>query len=392
MWRWWIDHWTAVSFLRLVLRIRCDAKVAQCPLGEKFGCDPFVDAPALIQLAKSMNLNVRDELKQRVADFILTNSIIQQLIGISFHVGSGCQDVPIYAEAICAARKLFDFAESVGYNFHLLDIGGGFPGDKNTDIRPVCSETKKLFCQFEQMNWPLLLHRSRRLWIAVWRRILLRPMSLWSQSLAVTSFRLLIHWSHVFMLSVICIATAFFMMWCIISTTASTVHSIAISTIIIQRIRLPSIRLEFETIARIQWMPDKRNLLSKTKLIRHFMSFQKSDELFSSSVWGPTCDALDQVREHKTQTIQSKWDQIHRLLRLGMQKCHAARHERWRRAGVWEYGCLHHTDLQSIQRFSTTKSWILHRTKAIVSRTQIKFKLIRSKLITLFCRNFTGKT
>lgn len=60
-----------------------------------------------------------------------------QLIGISFHVGSGCQDIPIYAEAISTARKLFDFAESVGYNLRLLDIGGGFPGDKDTDIAPV---------------------------------------------------------------------------------------------------------------------------------------------------------------------------------------------------------------------------------------------------------------
>lgn len=60
-----------------------------------------------------------------------------QLIGISFHVGSGCQDIPIYGEAIATARKLFDFAESVGFNLRLLDIGGGFPGDRNTDIAPV---------------------------------------------------------------------------------------------------------------------------------------------------------------------------------------------------------------------------------------------------------------
>lgn len=48
----------SILSFRLVLRIRCDAKVAQCPLGEKFGCDPVEDAPVLIQLAKSLNLNV----------------------------------------------------------------------------------------------------------------------------------------------------------------------------------------------------------------------------------------------------------------------------------------------------------------------------------------------
>lgn len=45
-------------YQRLVLRIRCDAKEAQCPLGDKFGCDPKLEAPKLIQLAKKLGLNV----------------------------------------------------------------------------------------------------------------------------------------------------------------------------------------------------------------------------------------------------------------------------------------------------------------------------------------------
>lgn len=102
-----------MSFHRLVLRIRCDAKVAQCPLGDKFGCDPVNDAPGLLVLARELGLEV---------------------IGISFHVGSGCMDPPVYAKAIYTAKKLFEFAEQIGYAFSLLDIGGGFPGDKNTDL------------------------------------------------------------------------------------------------------------------------------------------------------------------------------------------------------------------------------------------------------------------
>lgn len=74
------------------------------------------------------------------------------MIGISFHVGSGCQDIPIYAEAIATARKLFDFAESVGYNFRLLDIGGGFPGDKDTDIAPVRHWEKAQFFAMNHIN------------------------------------------------------------------------------------------------------------------------------------------------------------------------------------------------------------------------------------------------
>lgn len=59
------------------------------------------------------------------------------MVGISFHVGSGCMDPPIYSKAIKAARKLFDYAEEVGFDFRLLDIGGGFPGDSGTSIEQV---------------------------------------------------------------------------------------------------------------------------------------------------------------------------------------------------------------------------------------------------------------
>lgn len=59
------------------------------------------------------------------------------MVGISFHVGSGCMDPPIYSKAIKTARKLFDYAEKVGFDFKLLDIGGGFPGDTGTSIEQV---------------------------------------------------------------------------------------------------------------------------------------------------------------------------------------------------------------------------------------------------------------
>lgn len=59
------------------------------------------------------------------------------MVGISFHVGSNCMEPSIFAEALEAARKLFDFAESVGYHFNLVDIGGGFPGRNNTNITEV---------------------------------------------------------------------------------------------------------------------------------------------------------------------------------------------------------------------------------------------------------------
>lgn len=52
----------------------------------------------------------------------------------SFHVGSGCQDPMAFVQALQHSRKLFYYAEVIGYNFTLLDIGGGFPGTKNVTL------------------------------------------------------------------------------------------------------------------------------------------------------------------------------------------------------------------------------------------------------------------
>lgn len=85
-------------------------------MGKKFGCDPVAEAPKLLKIARSLNLNV---------------------MGISFHVGSGCRDYPIYCKAIGVCKKLFDEAEALGFEMTLLDIGGGFPGDNDKTLDEV---------------------------------------------------------------------------------------------------------------------------------------------------------------------------------------------------------------------------------------------------------------
>lgn len=108
----------------MVIRIRCDAAVAQCQLGMKFGCDPITEAPGLLKTARNLGLNV---------------------VGVSFHVGSGCRDPPVFRKAIAASRQIFDIAEELGYKFDLLDIGGGYPGDRGTSIDKVSIEILKTF-------------------------------------------------------------------------------------------------------------------------------------------------------------------------------------------------------------------------------------------------------
>lgn len=76
------------------------------------------------------------------------------VIGVSFHVGSGCFNTEGYENALRLARDVFDYAKSIGYGaarrfvfvlskifpslvrheMTLLDIGGGFPGDNTAEL------------------------------------------------------------------------------------------------------------------------------------------------------------------------------------------------------------------------------------------------------------------
>ena len=62
----------------------------------------------LLSLAKELGLNV---------------------VGVSFHVGSGASDPMAFWKAVKDARLIFDRASSYGFNLQTLDVGGGFCGD-----------------------------------------------------------------------------------------------------------------------------------------------------------------------------------------------------------------------------------------------------------------------
>ena len=71
---------------RLVLRIATDDSKAVCCLSVKFGAQ-LKSCQGLLERAKELGLNV---------------------IGVSFHVGSGCTDPKAYIQAIADARCVFD--------------------------------------------------------------------------------------------------------------------------------------------------------------------------------------------------------------------------------------------------------------------------------------------
>ncbi|KAG2455071.1 hypothetical protein HYH02_000893 [Chlamydomonas schloesseri] len=91
---------------KCVLRIRADDPDARVPLGLKYGAE-VSEAGVLLRTAKELGLSV---------------------VGVSFHVGSACQNLSTFSGAIENARKVFDEAGTLGFNMELLDIGGGFTG------------------------------------------------------------------------------------------------------------------------------------------------------------------------------------------------------------------------------------------------------------------------
>ncbi|XP_077344905.1 ornithine decarboxylase 1-like [Lithobates pipiens] len=104
------NHPNAKKFLCLFVFQTCfsDSK-SMCRLSVKFGAT-LKTSRLLLQRAKELNIDV---------------------IGVSFHVGSGSKDPQTFVQAISDARCVFDMGAELGFNIHLLDIGGGFPGSKN---------------------------------------------------------------------------------------------------------------------------------------------------------------------------------------------------------------------------------------------------------------------
>ena len=102
---------------KLVLRILTDDSKSLCRLGLKFGAS-LVAVPTLLAKAVELGLNV---------------------VGVSFHVGSGCYDSDAFADAVFRAKMAFVMGEEAGYRFSLLDVGGGFESERFEESARVLS-------------------------------------------------------------------------------------------------------------------------------------------------------------------------------------------------------------------------------------------------------------
>jgi len=93
-------------YAKLVIRIKTDDSNSTLKFSTKFGCT-LADAKLFMEKAKSLDLAI---------------------IGVSFHVGSKCNDTATWMNTLRDAREVFEMGTAAGMNMHLLDIGGGFPG------------------------------------------------------------------------------------------------------------------------------------------------------------------------------------------------------------------------------------------------------------------------
>lgn len=91
----------------LFLRILTDDSSSLCRLSLKFGAS-LDSTDGLLALARELGLNV---------------------VGVSFHVGSGASDPGAFQKAVHDAHVVFQQAASHGFSLKTLDVGGGFCSD-----------------------------------------------------------------------------------------------------------------------------------------------------------------------------------------------------------------------------------------------------------------------
>jgi ornithine decarboxylase len=112
---------------RILLRISVDDTNSLCKFNSKFGC-PQNNIIKIFERAKSLRMN---------------------LVGFSFHVGSGCSDARSFYKAIEDCATTYKASQEFGFNIGVIDIGGGFPGvDRCVKFADICDNINMAIADF----------------------------------------------------------------------------------------------------------------------------------------------------------------------------------------------------------------------------------------------------
>ncbi|UCC56076.1 MAG: type III PLP-dependent enzyme [Gammaproteobacteria bacterium] len=126
----------------ILLRVSFSSEDAAVDLSRKFGCD-VRDAAGIVMVAGKLGLHIK---------------------GLSFHVGSQCENSAKHVEAIEQCHQLMEeISKSVPVPMSTLDIGGGFPADyqlAGIDISSFCAPIRKALGRLPR-DWHLLAEPGR---------------------------------------------------------------------------------------------------------------------------------------------------------------------------------------------------------------------------------------
>lgn len=108
-------------YAKLILRLAVDDSKSLCKFNKKFGCQ-MEQVDNVLRIAKTLKLDI---------------------VGFSFHVGSGCSSAENFYNAIRDCRAATDIALDIGFRIDTIDIGGGFPGvDKAIKFEDIATQVK----------------------------------------------------------------------------------------------------------------------------------------------------------------------------------------------------------------------------------------------------------
>ena len=219
---------------RLVLRIKTDDSSSLCKFNCKFGAE-LEDVENLLKLATNLGLNV---------------------VGISFHVGSGCRNKNQYKTAIEDCYKVYKIAENLGIKLELIDIGGGFPGyDSNHDsitfeeIADILNQSIKQYFYDEQTEKYIV-------------EFIAEPG------------RFMVASSHILVLSII--------------NKKTRINKESNEKEVIYYVN-DSIYSTLNNIIHDHFVVTSENL---------FPFNERNEKKFKSTIFGPTCDSLDKIAEN----------------------------------------------------------------------------------------------
>jgi diaminopimelate decarboxylase len=80
---------------------------------------------------------------------MIAKTLKLDVIGFSFHVGSGCYSEESFYDAIKTCRDATNIAKELDIHVKMIDIGGGFPGvDRDIRFEDIAKRVNDAICEF----------------------------------------------------------------------------------------------------------------------------------------------------------------------------------------------------------------------------------------------------